>query len=250
MGIRGQYNTPFGLGWGAGPVNPQLFESFENNDVRKAGSICNVFDKEEGAISDTIIMNKEPSNPDSKNDTAMYIFSQWEGIHETGLWQKKYTPIAVPMLNSTTGLYSFKGMYFEILGSPDNEQLWNMQDEVLIRFADVLLMGVELGSPNAQSYLDQVRSRAGLASVPVSLEAIKTERRHELAFEGIRYFDLLRWQDVEAAFAKVKDIPVKNVSIDETYTATFRPETGGFLPIPESQILRSNGVLTQNPGWE
>jgi hypothetical protein len=165
-------------------------------------------------------------------------------LEETGLWQKKYTPIQV---NTDAGR---KGMYFVLLGSPDNYQLWNMQDEVLIRFADVLLLGAVLGSANAESYLDQVRNSAGLTSVPVSLEAIKAERRHELAFEGLRYFDLLRWHDAEAAFALVKNVPVKNLNVDDTYTASYRPETGGFLPIPKSQILLSNGVLKQNPGWE
>ena len=57
---------------------------------------------------------------------------------------------------------------------------------------DVLLMGAELDSPNAQAYLDRVRSRAGLQSVPATLDNIKKERRFELAFEGVRYYDLLR----------------------------------------------------------
>jgi hypothetical protein len=226
MAMRGQDLVPFGTGWGGGPVNPQLFNSFEDDDVRKKGSIVDVTDPEEG------------------NASTDYVWGVWEALEETGLWQKKYTPIQV---NTDAGR---KGMYFVLLGSPDNYQLWNMQDEVLIRFADVLLMGAELGSANAQSYLDQVRTRAGLTSVPVSLEAIKAERRHELAFEGLRYFDLLRWHDAEAAFALVKNVPVKNLNVDDTYTASYRPETGGFLPIPKSQILLSNGVLKQNPGWE
>lgn len=226
MALRGQDGLmPFGTGWGGGPVNPQLYESFDDNDHRKKGSIVDVTDAEEGNVS------------------TDYIWGQWEAVHETGLNQKKYTPIQV---TTADGL---KGMYFELLGSPDNFQLWNMQDEVLIRFADVLLMAAELKEDVAP--LNEVRVRANLAPLgSYSLEALKEERRHELAFEGLRYFDLLRWQDVEAAFAKVKNVPVKNVGVDETYTATYRPETGGFLPIPESQVLLSDGVLKQNPGWE
>ena len=124
-----------------------------------------------------------------------------------------------------------------------------MQDEVLLRFSDILLMGAELGSAKAQQYFDKVRQRAGLDSKPVSLEAIKAERRHELAFEGIRYFDLLRWHDEEAAFAQIKNISVKNIGVDEAYNSSYRPETNGFLPIPESQVLLSDGKLEQNPGW-
>jgi hypothetical protein len=65
----------------------------------------------------------------------------------------------------------------------------------------------------------------------------------------LRYFDLLRWHDAENAFAVATNIPVKNMNVDEIYTVTYRPETGGFLPIPISQVLLSNGVLIQNPGW-
>ena len=39
-------------------------------------------------------------------------------------------------------------------------QISQFQDWVLVRYADVLLMAAELGSPNAQSYFDQVRKRA------------------------------------------------------------------------------------------
>ncbi len=227
MALRGQNNLiPFGTGWGGGPVNPQLWNSWPDNDLRKRGSIVDVTDPMEGNVS------------------TDYIWGVWECMHETGLWQKKYTPIQVKTPDA------IKGMYFVMYGNPDNFQLWNMQDEYLIRFADILLMAAELGGPNAQSYLDRVRQRAGLPSVTATLENIKKERTYELAFEGLRYYDLLRWGDAQEAFAKVKDVPVKNNNLDETYTITFRPETGGFLPIPESEIRLSAGVLTQNPGWE
>lgn len=234
MGLRtgGQEFQDFGQGWGGGTVNPQLYESYDDGDARMSGSIINVRDPQEGDIYDRYLA--EPGAGDS----------YWNGdntMHETGMWQKKYTSILV----------DGTGMYDQILGigTQSNYQLWNMQDLVLLRFADILLMGAELGSSKAQDYFDRVRTRAGLESKPVSLDAIKTERRHELALEGIRYYDLLRWHDEEAAFAAVKDIPVLNVGIEDTYTSTYRPETNGFLPIPEQEIALSNGQLEQNPGW-
>jgi len=140
-------------------------------------------------------------------------------------------------------------MYFLMYGGTSNIQLWNMQDQILIRFADVLLMAAELGCPEAQQYLDKVRSRAGLESVPVNLNNIKLERRHELAFEGLRYHDLMRWHDIENAFALVKGVPILNANVPETYTQKYRSETNGFLSIPPSQIRISGGILEQNPGW-
>ena len=227
QGLRNRSYMPFGVGWGFAPVNPQLWESFEPGDKRQQGSILNLID----TIADEGAINHE------------FLWGADQQHQETGHWQKKYMPVMVRIGAD------LKGMYFGIYGEPDNLQLWNMQDEVLIRFADILLMGAELGSANAQDYIDRIRTRAGLGSVPPTPENIKNERRHELAFEGLRYFDLLRWHDAETAFAKVANIRIWNIGVEGTYTAAFKPETGGFLPIPESQVSLSNGVLEQTPGW-
>ncbi len=229
VGLRQQSYIPFGQGWGGGTVNPQLWESFETGDIRREGSILNV----------------NVPNPDEGNIPQNFIWGSDNQMHETGYWQKKYMPIYDSIGKD------IKSVYFIQYGSPDNMQLWNMQDDVLIRFADVLLMGAELGSANAAEYFNRVRTRAGLEPIASpTLEDIKRERRHELAFEGLRHFDLLRWHDAEQAHSLVKDIPVKNVGIDELYNDTYRPETGGFLPIPKTEITLSEGVLTQTPGWE
>jgi hypothetical protein len=221
--MRGSYTRQdFGQGWGACTVNSQLYDSFEDGDPRKAGSILYVKDPNEGDIYESYTL-------------------QSDQMHETYMWMKKLASIKV----EGTGMYD----YMLGAGTQSNYQLWNMQDDIILRLADVLLMGAELGSENAQDYFDQVRLRAGLSTKTVSLEAIKTERRHELAFEGVRYYDLLRWHDEEDAFAAVKDVPVVNGGNEDTYTATYRSETNGFLAIPESQILLSEGVLEQNPGW-
>lgn len=234
MSVRtgGKALQDFGQGWGGAIVNSQLYDSFEDGDLRKAGSIINVRDPKEGDIYEKYKV--APGEADS-------YWNADNTMHETGLWQKKYASVLV----EGTGMYD----YILGVGTQSNYQLWNMQDEVILRFADILLMGAELGSSKAQEYFDQVRTRAGLPTKTVSLEAIKAERRHELAFEGIRYFDLLRWHDEDAAFAAVKNVPVLNAGIEDTYTSTYRKETNGFLPIPEQEIALSNGQLVQNPGW-
>ncbi len=134
--------------------------------------------------------------------------------------------------------------------------------QYIMRFSDVLLMAAELGSPNAQTYFDRVRSRAyqknsgntPIAGKPfykaVTLENIQDERRHEFAFEGIRWYDLLRWRIVDQQIARYKtDVPVYKFGVPEKITIQYRPETKGLLPIPQSQINLSNGALKQNEGW-
>ncbi|OQP50310.1 carbohydrate-binding protein SusD [Niastella yeongjuensis] len=72
------------------------------------------------------------------------------------------------------------------------------QDTYIIRLADTYLMEAEaLGGTGAraQALLDAVRDRVGLPHVPVTIDAIKNERRAELAGEGHRWFDLVRWGD-------------------------------------------------------
>lgn len=230
VGFRGQRFLPFGEGWGGGTVNPQLYETFEDGDIRREGSILNFND---------------PIAEDAHMASA-FVYGTNTAQHETGFWQKKYMPTY-----DSTAAGGIASIFNAIYGyNVTDMQLWNMQDDILLRFADVLLMAAELGAPNAQNYFDQVRERAGLGSKPVTLDNIKIERRCELAFEGLRYFDLLRWQDAEEAFAVATNIPVRNIGVEENYTVTFRPETGGYLPIPDAEITLSEGVLEQTPGWD
>lgn len=217
---------PFGYGWGMASVNPDLNDSFETGDPRKIA---------------TIIDNNDPNEP-TYGDA--YQWAGWNCRDETGLWNKKYSAV----IRDVDGNGTYTGMYYDMYGGTNNMQLWNMQDDILIRFSDVLLMAAELGS-NSQTYLDQVRARVGLASVPYSLETLKAERRHEFALEGLRWFDLLRWGDAATAINASNGTPVKTDNIDTVYEISFDANRI-FLPLPESQIRVSRGNLVQNPGWE
>jgi hypothetical protein len=112
----------------------------------------------------------------------------------------------------------------------------------LIRYADVLLMAAEanlLASNTgvAQTYFNQVRNRVSLPNKPISMDAIKTERRLELAFEGFRFLDLIRWGDATSVltnqgFSKKGNFGTKN----------------NLFPIPAAEI-NNNNLMVQNPGW-
>lgn len=129
-------------------------------------------------------------------------------------------------------------------------QIDNYEDIPLIRFADVLLLAAELNLDSnaafAQTCLDRVRARAygdDAHSVPATYTSILNERRLELALEGERWFDLIR-----------QDMSTTNAAIEATdlggqFIQNFRTETEGWLPLPQSQIVLSNGAIQQNPGW-
>ncbi|MDP4239068.1 MAG: RagB/SusD family nutrient uptake outer membrane protein [Bacteroidota bacterium] len=231
FGLRGQplgnKNTfPFGVGWGMGTVNPKIWQEWDDNDIRKKGSILNAADKTE--------LKSYIKGGDNLMDETMY-------------WNKKYIPINIWADTTKTSVKNFSYSFYKMTGTDYMRD--NIEDLIIIRFSDVLLMAAELGAPNAQDYLDKVRARVGLTSVPVTLDNIKKERRFELAFEGVRYYDLLRWKDESLITTNQTNIPIYNRKLATTKTITFRPETGGFLPIPQTEINLSNGILTQNPGW-
>ena len=230
-GVRGQANYalcfPFGQGWGFATVNPKLWEDWDANDLRRKGSIIDCTDRSE---------------------MRLYTKGGGNASEETYYINKKHCPINVYTDNTHQNVVNYSVPLYNM--SETNFQLNNTQDIILIRFADVLLMGAELDSPNAQAYLDRVRSRAGLQSVPATLDNIKKERRFELAFEGVRYYDLLRWHDERLITENQTDIQIYDRRVPVKKSITYRPETGGFLPIPLTEIQLSEGVLTQNAGWE
>jgi hypothetical protein len=118
----------------------------------------------------------------------------------------------------------------------------------VLRYADVLLMKAEalneLGrTSEAEVPLNKVRNRAGLKNVESGLskddfrEIVLHERRMELAFEGQRWFDLIRIEDGQWGLDFLHSIGKVNAS-----------EKHLLLPIPQEEI-DANPNLEQNPGY-
>ncbi len=222
MGMRNLNWTPYGKGWGACCVTPAFMDKYLKNDPRFKASVIDLIG--EG-------VNKSTDYVNSVNDWREY----------TGYTVKKYSPLVfgngLPATNPT-GTQGFQEC---------NPQPWN-----IVRYADVLLMAAELGSGNAQRYLDMVRSRAGLGSIPVTQQNIMDERARELAFEGHRYWDLLR-QGVNVMADAVAACAGEVLSGGNPSTVSYDKSkiiaTQGLSQIPLDQITLSNGVLKQNPGW-
>ncbi|WP_268125432.1 RagB/SusD family nutrient uptake outer membrane protein [Roseivirga pacifica] len=216
-GMRNTNSYPYGQGWGGATVTEDFYNTFSADDARKFASIIAIEDE---AIDIDISTQRE----------------------YTGFYIKKYTPMVDEDGNSTA-----------VNQGGVNFQIGQYQDFVSIRFADVLLMAAELGSANAQTYFNRVRERAlgaAYTELPLTEERLREERRLELAFEGIRYWDLLRYGlDVAANAINVTDVEVFNAGQAVSKSITFDASMEGLQQIPYNQINLSNGTLQQNTGW-
>ena len=219
--------------------------AYNTGDTRREASMVNLLS--EGIAED-------PNYENGYNDQREY----------TGYTIKKYTPMSKWEQNESTGAWALTDETTG-LGSGGDYMVSQYQDFVVMRYADVLLMAAELGSSNAQEYLNQVRQRAFTEEdengdlvlstyyrqVSVTQENIMNERMLEFAFEGQRYWDLLR-QGVDYAASQIAG----NTSVvsggnpdNVSVTASNITSKQGLMQIPNNQITLSNGVLKQNAGW-
>lgn len=201
-------------------------------------------------VSDGFVKNWDTSEPNDPRRIASIIDINKEGMsmslkHDqdeyTGYFNKKFTCLG----NGSNHIYTTQSLDFQI-----NEY----QDYTVIRYADVLLMLSEL--TGEVQYMNEVRRRVHLTEKSLyNLEELRTERAHELAFEGVRYWDLLRYGLDYAAnaityngfvlvgYKDVKPGTVKTIDGNKVKTCF------GLSQIPNKQITLSNNTLVQNIGW-
>jgi hypothetical protein len=172
-------------------------------------------------------MKGDPRYPYTINNidsltNANYCSYDKTGYDNTGYFVAKFAPLAA--YQSTVGVIPLN---------------WT-NDEIEIRLADTYLLEAEAlvrgggAAPSgltAQNFLDKVRARVGLPSVPATLDNIYNERRLELATEGSRFFDLVRTGQAATVLA----------------SKGFQSGRNEVLPIPLQEL--NNTKLVQNPGY-
>ncbi len=118
-------------------------------------------------------------------------------------------------------------------------------------------------SLTARGAVNIIRNRPGVGMPAIIAagqsefrNAVKQERRIELAFEGHRFWDLLRWKDAETVMNQpIYGVAVMGSSPNFTYTRKvvqnriFDANKMYLYPLPQSEIAISNGKLIQNPNW-
>ncbi|GGK64243.1 RagB/SusD family nutrient uptake outer membrane protein [Rufibacter glacialis] len=212
--IKNTATEKYLAGWSTATPTQELYEAFTANDPRRDATILAETELAGGKANLNI------------------------GYQHTGYFSQKYT---------TAKEYAPSGGQLELN--------WGNNYRA-IRFSDVLLMASELmvmtGTGDAQAPLTRVRARVGLPPIPATLDNIYRERRLELALEGHRYWDLLRRGTSAAAAA----ITVNRTTLPSTYEGVlsdfnlqFNAARKGFLPIPQSEIDLSAGVLKPNAGY-
>jgi len=244
---------------------------FENGKLGTSNLACNNLDTgfAGGNIRTTIKLYNLYGNGDQRRDWTIAPF-YFSSSNATTAVRTNYP--ATTIISREMGKWR---RYYEPV-TPKKQQYYNGTNFPVIRYSDVLLMLAEaeneVNGPTAIAYnaLNQVRRRgyglpiaaasaiadapAGMTKIPFK-EYLMDERTRELAFEGLRKADLIRWERFTSTMsAMVTEINNSNAFAGSKPTFTLGYATAAssprylLLPIPSLEI-NINNAMTQNPGW-
>lgn len=163
---------------------------------------------------------------------------------------------------SPSGLLVVKGIY-----PMSMEEMNNFgADIAVIRLPEMYVTYAEAalhtgnGVDKAISYLNLQRDRVGMPPISeLNQRIVRYERRVELAFEGLRYFDIKRWNlGPEVLNGDCMGCPLGTIDKEGNITWTggqlkletrfFYPERNYLLPIPQAELDRNPNMI-QNEGY-
>ncbi len=233
-------------------------EVFENRDPRMAQTILEP-DSPWGGRYDS---SEEHQDDDSSNDhPELFSVPKFQSDRRGA--------------TTITGYYFTKYVELSTVAQVGRD----VNDIILLRYAEILLTYAEarleqgiLTQADLDITINLLRGRVGMKPMILSelaangldvKEEIHRERRVELALEGQRYFDIIRWREGELLAQDVKGTNVdwlpdflnlSNLRTDEngfiivSSGRTFDPGRNYLWPVPLPQLER-NPDLGQNPGW-
>lgn len=203
-------------------------------------------DKAEGVKKDSLDKNGNPVKDSNGNIIQVIVSNPVSPYNDGVTWGFQ---------NNSRGL-AFTTKYADV-----TDRTIDKSDAYypFLRFADILLIYAEasneVSGPNSDALeaLNRVRTRShataysligngGLSSIEAFRSAVIEERAMELALEGDRRWDLLRWGiylDVMNAIG----------GLDECKVNKTRTSKHLLFPIPTSEILTNKNIGSQNPGW-
>ncbi|MBN2806339.1 MAG: RagB/SusD family nutrient uptake outer membrane protein [Prolixibacteraceae bacterium] len=229
--------------------HPDLWDEFEATD--NGGTLANLgFAKDPRAYA-TFYIDGDPLEVRPESPNFGKVFTAAGNTKKVA--QKRGL---IPETGNTfpTGAFALKKYYFPVYyekNAPNNDPV----NRVVIRFADVLLMYAEtcllLGEDvdKGLAALNRVRARVDMPAVTtLNHAAIVHERDVELAFETLRWFDLIRWSFDETWGIDLQQILSRQTGPNGTDNF-FVKGKHEYLPLPQSEIDLSRGAMKQNAGW-
>jgi len=209
-------------GWGFNKPTHNLYNEFEEGDIRRDATIILLDDEHIG-------------------DQDHYLGTDY--------------------LNRKTGLYRADGAGYTHKNAHNSRGELNSKQ---IRLSDLYLLYAEACEATGETgkaieYLNKVRKRVGMPtypgytfkvngveiSNPTLREAIRHERRVELAMEGHRWFDLCRWG---VAYEVMTAYMAQETPEARAEMRPFKKGVHELLPIPTKE-RQLNSALDQNPGY-
>ena len=205
-----------GGGWGFNHPSQNLYDEFEAGDPRRDVAIF---------VPDEAMMENKAEE--------IYLGNKLLN-NKYGMYRDTYTGTGI----GQWGLHASRG------------PLNNRQ----IRYADVLLMYAEAclesgDAATAKTYINKVRARVGLGEVEATEATLRHERRCELAMEGHRWFDIVRW-DIAEQTMKAYEAGESDLYKDQIALGSgFKKGKHEIMPIPYDEILLNPTKMEQNPNY-
>lgn len=271
----GLYNNPNGWhGWGSNTPVGQMVDAYEmadgskfdwNNPAHKAAPYANRDPRFYASINyEGAVWRPRPSDVAGKDPI---------GIIQVGYY-KKPDGTVVPGLDTRNSPIedwngTYTGYYMRKFIDPTLNAQFVKQDLPwrFIRYSEIILNYAEaclaLGQEQeARTHLNMIRTRVGMPQVTESGQALvdryRNERRIELAFEDLRYFDVRRWMIADVAYQNAQGVrvdgtmdgngaiqPARTYSMITAQARAWNPRFY-FLPIKKDEMNR-NSKLVQNP---
>jgi starch-binding outer membrane protein, SusD/RagB family len=238
--FSGRINDTIGTGWGFDQPTADLVNEYKsmNDNVR-----LHVTTVSSDSLQSLAYIYNAPDllviKADSlKNPTKFQTKYNGQTVYE--VWHAKHERI---WTNNVDGYWDGKHLPNpKNVGASWTNTKYNL---ILLRLADVYLLLAEAynqsgNDGSALVYLNKVRERVSLPAISKSgselFDAIKLERRLELALEGERYWDLQRWGDADRVLGPL--------GYSEGTPGT---KTKGLFPIPQTEIDATG--FAQNEGY-
>ncbi len=240
----------------------------EKSPLYKEDTYNNIFENRDPRMKMTILSpggkwggrkDGNPNNTDQTTFTAPKFLADKQGcVTITGFYYTKYVEIAAVAAVTRDA----------------NDIHLMRYAEVLLTYAEARFEQGKLTQADLDITINKIRERVGMMPMTLAHMAangldvrteIRRERRIELAREGQRWYDMIRWKQGALLAADVKGMK-KSLAMVPSHVANFKTDAQGYIlvmsgrqfvepkhyrfPVPLLQLQRNPNLLPQNQGWD